>query len=64
MLILTRRSNESIRIGDDVQVTILGTSGGKVRLGIAAPKDVPVHRQEVYDQIRAGQKRTLADAKE
>ena len=53
MLILTRRSNESIRIGNDIQVTVLGTSGGKVRLGIAAPKDIPVHRQEVYEQIQA-----------
>ncbi len=53
MLILTRRSNETIRIGNDIQITVLGTSGGKVRIGIAAPKDVPVHRQEVYEQIQA-----------
>lgn len=53
MLILTRKPNEVIRIGDDVIVTVLGVSGQQVRLGIAAPEGVAVHRQEIYDRIQA-----------
>lgn len=55
MLILTRRLNETLMIGDDVTVTVLGVKGGQVRLGINAPKDVAVHREEVYERIRAEQ---------
>tara|TARA_B100001996_G_scaffold298022_1_gene238417 strand:- start:253 stop:462 length:210 start_codon:yes stop_codon:yes gene_type:complete len=51
MLILTRRVGESLRIGDDVSVTVLGIKGSQVRLGVNAPKSVPVHREEVYDRI-------------
>lgn len=51
MLILTRRLNETIRVGHDVAITILGVKGGQVRVGIAAPKDVPVHREEIYHRI-------------
>ncbi len=53
MLILTRRQGESLRIGDNVTVTVLGTKGGHIRLGIDAPKDVAVHRQEVALRIEA-----------
>ena len=51
MLILTRRGGESLRIGDDVSVTVLGIKGSQVRLGVNAPKSVSVHREEVYDRI-------------
>ena len=51
MLILTRRVGESLRIGDDVSVTVLGIKGSQVRLGVNAPKSVSVHREEVYDRI-------------
>ena len=52
MLVLTRKSNQSIMIGDDVVVTIVDIRGDKVRLGIEAPNDIPVHRQEVYEAIK------------
>jgi carbon storage regulator len=51
MLVLTRKINESIVINDNIVITVLDISGGKARLGIAAPKEVPVHRQEVFDAI-------------
>lgn len=53
MLILTRRVGETVMIGDDVTVTVLGVKGGQVRLGVAAPKDVAVHRSEVAARIAA-----------
>ena len=52
MLILTRRINESIIIGNNVKITILGVNGNQVRIGIDAPKDVPVHREEIYMRIQ------------
>jgi carbon storage regulator len=52
MLVLSRHRDESIMIGDDVVVTIVDIRGDKVRLGIDAPQDIPVHRQEVYDAIK------------
>ena len=52
MLVLTRKSNQSIMIGDEIEISVLSVVGDKVRLGIEAPKDVPVHRQEVYDAIK------------
>ena len=52
MLILTRRVGETLMIGDDVSVTVLGVKGNQVRIGIEAPKDVAVHREEIYDRIR------------
>jgi len=52
MLILTRKANESLIIGDDVTVTILGTKGNQVRIGVNAPKEVSVHREEVYDRVK------------
>jgi carbon storage regulator len=53
MLVLTRRIGEAIMIGDQVEVTVLSTDGMKVRLGIAAPTSVPVHRREIYLEIKA-----------
>ena len=52
MLVLSRHRDESIMIGDDVVVTIVDIRGDKVRLGIQAPSDIPVHRQEVYEAIK------------
>ncbi len=52
MLVLSRHRDESIMIGDDVVVTIVDIRGDKVRLGIQAPNDIPVHRQEVYEAIK------------
>lgn len=52
MLILTRRSGESVRIGDDVTVTVLDVRGHQVRIGIAAPKDMAVHREEIAEKIK------------
>ncbi len=52
MLVLSRHRDESIMIGDDVVITIVDIRGDKVRLGIDAPQDIPVHRQEVYDAIK------------
>jgi carbon storage regulator len=54
MLILTRRLGESVKIGDEVTVTVLGVKGLQVRLGFGAPKDVAVHREEIYERLRAG----------
>ena len=53
MLILTRRVGESLMIGDEVTVTVLGVKGNQVRLGVNAPKEVSVHREEIYERIRA-----------
>jgi carbon storage regulator len=52
MLVLTRRIGEIIRIGPHIVVTVLGVNGNQVRFGIEAPKDVPVHREEVFERIK------------
>lgn len=52
MLILTRRVGETLMIGNDVQVTVLGNKGNQIRIGIDAPKDVEVHREEIYKLIQ------------
>jgi carbon storage regulator len=65
MLVLSRKKNESIVINNDITIVVVEIRGDKVRLGVEAPKEVPVHRREVYDAIRrndaaAGQIRTAA----
>ena len=62
MLILTRRIGETLIIGDDVNITVLGVKGNQVRLGINAPKDVSVHREEIY--LRIQQEKDSSDSKE
>jgi carbon storage regulator len=52
MLILTRRVGETVMIGDNVTVTVLGVKGNQVRIGVNAPKDVAVHREEIYERIK------------
>ncbi len=52
MLILTRRTGETVMIGNDVTLTVLGVKGNQVRIGINAPKSVPVHREEIYERIK------------
>jgi carbon storage regulator len=52
MLILTRRVGETVMIGNEVTVTVLGVKGNQVRIGVNAPKDVPVHREEIYERIK------------
>ena len=54
MLILTRRVGESVVIGEDVTVTVLGVKGNQVRIGINAPKTVAVHREEIFERIKSG----------
>jgi len=53
MLILTRRAGETVMIGSDVTITVLGVKGNQVRIGINAPKDVAVHREEIYERIQS-----------
>jgi carbon storage regulator len=64
MLALTRKIKESIIIGDDIEITILGVSGEQVKLGIQAPKTISVHRKEIYEQIVAANKEAIADKKQ
>jgi len=58
MLVLSRKKNESIVINDDITVTVVEIRGDKVRLGIVAPKEIPVHRQEVQDALDGKEKNT------
>lgn len=58
MLILTRRDGETLMIGDDIKVEVLGVKGNQVRLGVEAPKDVSVHREEIYNRIKIEKNRT------
>ena len=60
MLVLSRKRDESIMIGDEVEITIVDVRGDKVRLGITAPKSIPVHRREVYDAIQREKKAAAA----
>ena len=61
MLILTRRVGESLMIGDNVTVTVLGVKGNQVRIGIIALKDVEVHREEIYSRIHNGDQPSVVD---
>jgi len=51
MLVLSRKDGEGIRVGDEIVITIVSTSGGQVRLGIEAPAEITIHREEIYDKI-------------
>lgn len=62
MLILTRRVGESLMIGDEIVVTILGVKGNQIRVGISAPKDVSVHREEIYQRIQQEKQPSDTDA--
>lgn len=62
MLALSRKMNESIIIGNDIEITILEIKGDQVKVGIKAPKSVPVYREEVYNQIREENKEAATDA--
>jgi carbon storage regulator len=61
MLILTRRVGETLMIGDEVTVTVLGVKGNQVRIGVNAPKHVAVHREEIYDRIKQEQEQIKPD---
>ncbi|MBN2871957.1 MAG: carbon storage regulator CsrA [Halothiobacillaceae bacterium] len=61
MLILTRRVGETLIIGDDIAITVLGVKGNQVRLGIKAPRDVSVHREEVYQRIHQDDPESAGD---
>ncbi len=62
MLALSRKSNESIIIGNDIEITVLEVKGEQVKIGIKAPKSIPVYREEVYQQIREANKEAASDA--
>jgi carbon storage regulator len=64
MLVLSRQRDESIMIGDDVEIIIVDVRGDKVRLGITAPKSIPVHRREIYDAIQREKKEKEESQKE
>jgi len=64
MLVLSRKKNESIIINDDITIVVVEIRGDKVRLGVEAPKEIPVHRNEVYEAIRRNQAQNSAPAAE
>ena len=62
MLALSRKANESIIIGNDIEITVLEVKGEQVKIGIKAPKSIPVYREEVYQQIKESNKEAATDA--
>ncbi len=62
MLILTRRAGETVMVGSDVTITVLGVKGNQVRIGINAPKDIAVHREEIYERIQNEKRAKDAEA--
>ena len=60
MLILTRRPNETLMIGGEITVTVLGVKGNQVRLGVNAPRNVAVHREEIFDRVQGNKRETDA----
>jgi carbon storage regulator len=62
MLILTRRAGETVMVGNDVTITVLGVKGNQVRIGINAPKHIAVHREEIYERIQSEKKAKDAEA--
>jgi carbon storage regulator len=63
MLVLTRRQGESIVVGQNIVITVVEIKGGQVRIGISAPRDVQVHRQEIFEQVRAENVAAVASAR-
>lgn len=64
MLVIGRRKDESIMIGDDIKIVVVKIEGDKVRIGIEAPKYVPVHRKEIWDLIKSGSQKRETETKE
>ena len=61
MLILTRRVGEALMVGDDTKIVVLGVKGSQIRLGINAPKDIVVHREEIFDNLKQNAKKFVAE---